>query len=193
MSLGCGLGRFLRGYISNEARLVVGLDINHGNLEECKKTGACLVLGDVENLPFRDNVFEIVECEATMEHITRPVRVMKEVNRIIDPKIGISFLTYHVYRWWQILTNRKIRLRFVLYVRDLILDFTHFGRFIKISENSLLRVFFYCYGTYRNKGFSYPEIQRIYREAKIGIVLVKVYGHVVFVAGVNNAIRHNSL
>ena len=37
LSLGCGLGRFLRGYVKYEAKIVVGLDINRENLERCKK------------------------------------------------------------------------------------------------------------------------------------------------------------
>jgi hypothetical protein len=75
----------------------------------------------------------------------------------------------------------------MLYIRDLIVNIitniTHVGRLIgKMTENRLLKVFFFDYGTYRNAGFSYPEIQQIYKEAKMKIIILKIYGHVVFIA-----------
>ena len=182
LSLGCGLGRFLRDYVKHGAQVVVGLDINPKNLEQCKEIGVDLVLGDIENMPFQDNIFDVIDCEATMEHIADPVKAMKEIRRINNQKLGISFVTWHVYRWLSFLTSRTIRLRLMLCIRDLIVNTAHIGRSIeKMRENRLLKVFSFSYGTYRNAGFSYPEIQQIYEEGKMRIDILKIYGHVVFV------------
>lgn len=98
VSLGCGLGRFLRDYIKHGARLVVGLDLNLENLKQCNEIGASVVRGDIENMPFQNDAFDIIDCEATMEHIANPIRAMSEVRRISNQKIGFSFVTWHVYR-----------------------------------------------------------------------------------------------
>ena len=133
-------------------------------------------------MPFQGNIFDVIDCEATMEHIAEPIKAMKEIRRIINQKLGISFVTWHVYRWLSVFTSRTIRLRLMLYIRDLIVNTAHIGRLIeKIGENRLLKVFFFSYGTYRNAGFSYPEIQQIYREVKMKIVILKICGHVVFI------------
>lgn len=70
----------------------------------------------------------------------------------------------------------------MLNIRDLIVNTTHLGRSVeKMRKNKILRVFSVNYGTYRNAGFSYPEIQRIYKKAKMNIDILRIYGHVVFV------------
>jgi ubiquinone/menaquinone biosynthesis C-methylase UbiE len=48
-----------------------------------QKIGAHLVLGDIENLPFKGNIFDVIDCEATMEHIAEPIKAMKEISRIV--------------------------------------------------------------------------------------------------------------
>ena len=62
LSLGCGLGRFLRAYIARGAKLVIGADLNMDNLFKCKQTEANLVRCDIECLPIRSNSIEAMEC-----------------------------------------------------------------------------------------------------------------------------------
>lgn len=182
VSLGCGLGRFLRDYAKHGAQIVVGFDINPENLKKCKEIEAYLVLGDIENMPFQDSAFDVIDCEATMEHIEYPIKAMKEVNRISNKQLGISFVTWHMYRWSSIFTSRTIRLRLLLTIRDLAVNAAHIGRMIEMMrKNKLLKVFSFSYGTYRNAGFTYSEIQRIYYEAKMQIDILKTYDHVVFI------------
>ncbi len=186
LSLGCGLGRFLRDYTDLGAFVAVGLDINKENLKQCKSIGAELVQGDVENLPLKNDAFNIVDCEATMEHIANPLKAMREINRILDKQLGYSFVTWHVYNWLK-LSSRTVRKRLVLHVRDLFLNITGLGKMCaalgdrKIRRSKLLKILFYSYGTYRNGGYSYPVIQNIYAGASMRIDLLKTYNHVVFV------------
>jgi SAM-dependent methyltransferase len=43
------------------------------------------VAADAELLPFSDNVFQRVECDAVLEHVRRPERVMAEIERVLTP------------------------------------------------------------------------------------------------------------
>lgn len=43
------------------------------------------VVADVEQLPFREAVFQRVECDAVLEHVRRPGRAMREIERVLAP------------------------------------------------------------------------------------------------------------
>lgn len=43
------------------------------------------VVTDAEALPFPDNTFQRVECDAVLEHVRRPERVMSEIQRTLRP------------------------------------------------------------------------------------------------------------
>ena len=43
------------------------------------------VAADVERLPFPDNTFHAVECDAVLEHVRSPERAMAEIERVTVP------------------------------------------------------------------------------------------------------------
>ncbi len=43
------------------------------------------VVADAHHLPFRGGVFERVECDAVLEHVREPHRVMREIARVLAP------------------------------------------------------------------------------------------------------------
>ncbi|HEV2448108.1 MAG TPA: methyltransferase domain-containing protein [Candidatus Sulfopaludibacter sp.] len=43
------------------------------------------VAADGEALPFRDAVFQRVECDAVLEHVRHPERMMREIRRVLAP------------------------------------------------------------------------------------------------------------
>lgn len=43
------------------------------------------VLADAERLPFRPDVFARVECDAVLEHVRGPERVVREIERVLAP------------------------------------------------------------------------------------------------------------
>ncbi len=43
------------------------------------------VAGSVECLPFPDNLFQRVECDAVLEHVECPERAMREIERVLAP------------------------------------------------------------------------------------------------------------
>lgn len=173
LSLACGWGRFLRDYVKNGTKMVIGADINEKNLVKCKNVGAELVLCDIENLPFRDNIIDTMECVATMEHLVRPEKVVKEMRRIINEADGIAFITWNHYNWTKALFDRETRHRLVLRVRDLLVTLVPAFIRNRMLEIKLLGGFFRNYGLYNNSGFSFPTILQIYKEVCMPIILAK--------------------
>jgi SAM-dependent methyltransferase len=174
LSLGCGWGRFLRAYFENGAKIVIGIDINKKNIFKCKNTGAELVIGDIENLPFRPNVIDAMECVATMEHIARPEKVVTELRRIIKEARGVAFITWNHYNWLKALYDHKVRMRLFWTVRDLIYEL--FSSIIRntLPESAIIRkTLLNDYGLYRNEGFSFPTILQIFEKASMHIILAK--------------------
>jgi SAM-dependent methyltransferase len=64
-----GAGRVVEGYINLDLFAVPGVD----------------VAADAEQLPFPPGVFTRVECDAVLEHVRDPVKVMDEIYRVLAP------------------------------------------------------------------------------------------------------------
>lgn len=60
------------------------------------------VAANAELLPFPDNTFQRVECDAVLEHVEHPDRVAREIERVLRPGGYAHFVTpfchpYHAY------------------------------------------------------------------------------------------------
>jgi len=66
---------------------VVGVDISAKALEYTmsKRPQFDLAVGDAEELPFRDDVFQAIFCSEVMEHLLSPDKMLSEVNRCLRP------------------------------------------------------------------------------------------------------------
>jgi SAM-dependent methyltransferase len=64
-----GAGRSVEGYVNLDLVAVPGVD----------------VAADAERLPFADGLFQRVECDAVLEHVRDPLRVMSEIRRVLAP------------------------------------------------------------------------------------------------------------
>ena len=64
-----GAGSRVDGYVNIDLFALPGLD----------------VVADAEQLPFRCSTFQRVECDAVLEHVERPDRVMREIERVLAP------------------------------------------------------------------------------------------------------------
>lgn len=83
LHVGCGIGSF-------EERLselnIIGLDSLKEMLEEARKrSNKNFVLGDAENLPFRDSSFDAVFYVATIEFINNYMKAIREATRVTVP------------------------------------------------------------------------------------------------------------
>ena len=64
-----GAGRAVAGYVNLDILAFPGVD----------------VAADAETLPFPDGLFQRVECDAVLEHVRDPERVMREIERVLAP------------------------------------------------------------------------------------------------------------
>jgi SAM-dependent methyltransferase len=60
------------------------------------------VAANAERLPFPDNLFQRVECDAVLEHVERPEQVAREIERVLRPGGYAHLVTpfchpYHAY------------------------------------------------------------------------------------------------
>jgi len=62
-----GAGARTPGYVNVDLRAAPGVD----------------VVADVEQLPFQSGVFDCAECDAVLEHVRRPERAMREIERVL--------------------------------------------------------------------------------------------------------------
>ena len=105
LDMGCGPGRFLEPFSVAD---VVGVDFTPNMLKHAKETGAKLVRGDVEHLPFKDESFDIVH-SAGLLGVYKSEKILEEAGRIAKKggRIYMSFpaissgsgLMVRLFRW----------------------------------------------------------------------------------------------
>lgn len=88
LDVGCGTG-VLCIYAALIGAEVVGLDISSINLAKAKDVAksknlrkCSFILGDIDRLPFRENVFDKIVCTEVLEHLLKPNKALKEINRV---------------------------------------------------------------------------------------------------------------
>lgn len=96
LDLGCGHS-ILPYWIDGQEELVarakslIGYDYDWASLLKHRQISR-LVSGDIVNLPFRENAFDLITANMVVEHLTDPAQSLAEVRRILRP--GGRFL-YH--------------------------------------------------------------------------------------------------
>lgn len=97
LEIGCGKGRVSSNFV--EKNEVTGLDINKKMLKITKERYQDIktVKGGAENLPFKDNKFDIVIAGMTFVHLPNPKRVLKECYRVlrVKGKLIVDFDNYN--------------------------------------------------------------------------------------------------
>jgi len=79
---GCGIGLL---YEKIEAEKIVGLDLSSEMLRHARKFSDQLVLGNSQQLPFKDNSFDLVFCRSLLHHLPDPELAVKEIARVLKP------------------------------------------------------------------------------------------------------------
>jgi len=85
LDVGCGFSA------RQKKRGDLGLDINRG---------LCDVVGDAENLPFRDGVFGKVYLYAILEHLDNPMRCLRESARVTKDRASFEIVIPVETRGW---------------------------------------------------------------------------------------------
>lgn len=96
LDVGCGTGRYLTRFLS--LGKTVGVDISRSMLQQAKENTngrARLIQADAENLPFKNNTFDVVTCSYLLENLNgledNPKKVINEMYRVTKNKGQIIF------------------------------------------------------------------------------------------------------
>ncbi len=89
LDVGCGTGNLLSLITKKYEIQLSGVDLSPNMLNIAnEKLGekADLRLGDSENLPFKDECFDMVTCTDSFHHYPHPENVLAEIKRVLNPK-----------------------------------------------------------------------------------------------------------
>lgn len=103
LDLGCGTGFFLPALIGRCQRLH-GLDLAPGMLAEASRrhSGALLLCGDAEALPFADQSLDWIFSSLALQWCERPAQAFAEIHRVLKPGGQLLFSTLLAESLWQL-------------------------------------------------------------------------------------------
>ncbi len=91
LDYGCGIGTLTNKIYS---KTVVGVDLSKNLIHIARREGTkgFFIIGDAENLPFKENAFNKIIGRGILHHLQRPDKGVRELMRVISPpgKIVLS-------------------------------------------------------------------------------------------------------
>ena len=103
LDLGCGTGFFLSA-LAGRCQQLHGLDLAPGMLAQAalRGSGARLVCGDAEALPFADQSLDWVFSSLALQWCERPAQAFAEIHRVLKPGGQLLFSTLLAGSLWQL-------------------------------------------------------------------------------------------
>lgn len=103
LDLGCGTGFFLPA-LAGRCQQLYGLDLAPGMLQEAtrRQSGARLVCGDAEALPFADQSLDWVFSSLALQWCEQPALAFAELHRVLKPGGQLFFSTLLSDSLWQL-------------------------------------------------------------------------------------------
>lgn len=105
LDIGCGAGGKTLFYASKGVKKIYGVDVVDRYQAESSKLAQKkglshlfeFILGDAANLKFEDSTFDTIIMNDAMEHVDKPLEVLKECYRVLKPggKLYLNFPPYH--------------------------------------------------------------------------------------------------
>lgn len=105
--IGCGTGEETIMLEEFGAENITGVDISKLSISLANSTYPqhSFQIGDMNNLEFDDNSFDFVYSSLAIHYSPEPLRVYKEVCRILKPGGVFQFSTLHPIRWASVIQN----------------------------------------------------------------------------------------
>lgn len=137
LDVGCGTGNILCKLV-NGKRQLFGIDLSENMVEESKKrmgSDADIKAADAEHIPYKDNFFDTLICNASFHHYPHPEEVLKEMKRVL--KSGGKLLIGEGYAIQPFRALLNLSFRFSESG-----DFKSYGKheFIKMLEDNEFRI-----------------------------------------------------
>lgn len=99
LEVGCAEGLYIKFYseIHDSTDTIVGLDLASNYVKKAKKRcpSALWVVGDVQNLPFKRESFDVVLCTEVLEHLPNPKAGFHEICRVSRNLILVTVPGFH--------------------------------------------------------------------------------------------------
>jgi SAM-dependent methyltransferase len=111
LDVACGPGVLLRAAAQYTPQLY-GIDISSIAIAQGRSTlpGAELVVGNAEQLPYRDGSFDLITCLGSLERMFDVRRALREMRRVGTPGARYCFLVRNSssfgWRYWAPITSR---------------------------------------------------------------------------------------
>ncbi len=111
LDVGCGEGITIKNIRMSNHVHVVGLDISDEFLKTAKKINhdVDFIKGDIYDLPFGDDSFDLVICTEVLEHLINPEKALKELKRVSRRFCLISVPHEPIFRVGNILKLSYLR------------------------------------------------------------------------------------
>lgn len=95
LDLGAGAGIIPQLDFRSRAKKICGIDLDPRVLENHSLDEACVA--DAAHIPYSDETFDLVFSHSVFEHLEDPLRVMREIRRVLKP--GGTLLVETPNRW----------------------------------------------------------------------------------------------
>ena len=110
LDLGCAGGDFLRIYHKLHPKTILhGVDISPVVIKQAQEFSEGLfTVGDIYELPYLSNAFDMVNCQELFEHLQEPEKALEEIKRVLKPKGELILTTInekaasyeeHLWKW----------------------------------------------------------------------------------------------
>lgn len=116
LEIGVGLGKDFSRFVRNGAR-ATGIDLSAKSLELTKKRlelfnlKGNLCIADAENLPFKDNVFDLIFSWGVLHHTPETKKAINEVYRCLKPDYGKTIIMLYNKRSFLCIYYKMLFLR----------------------------------------------------------------------------------
>jgi ubiquinone/menaquinone biosynthesis C-methylase UbiE len=106
LEVGCGTGHWLA-KTGSHARRVFGLDLSMGMLQKAREgeSALSLVRGSADQLPFRNQSFDLVFSVNAIHHFARPDEFVREARRLLKPGGSLASIAldpHHGHDRWYV-------------------------------------------------------------------------------------------
>lgn len=84
LEVGCGTG-LLMGRLKDRCGFLMGLDLSKGMLNHTSRQGHTVVQGTADELPFKDETFDLVYTFKVLAHVPQVKKALGEMARVLRP------------------------------------------------------------------------------------------------------------